>query len=88
MILDGLGPEEIMREAAGLPVEILEWKEVLYYCPCNKDRVLDALATLGEEEIKDLIRKEKAVDIQCQFCKKGYTVSEEGLSSLLKAMGF
>lgn len=87
MILKGLGPKEIMEEAVGLPIEILERKEVLYYCPCNKDRVLDAIAALGKSDIKELAHKGKTVNVQCQFCKTGYAVSQEELLSLLKDEG-
>ncbi len=83
MILEGLGPGEIMEEAIGLPVEILEKREVIYYCPCSKDRVLDAIAALGEKDINKFIQKGETVKIRCQFCKKKYSVSQEEFSSIL-----
>ncbi len=86
MILEGLGPKEIMEEAVGLPVEVLESKEVLYYCPCNKDRVLDTIVTLGKEDMQDLARRGETVDVECQFCKTKYTISQEEILSLLKSI--
>lgn len=86
MILEGLGPKEIMEEAVGLPVDVLESKEVLYYCPCNKDRVLDAIVTLGKEDMQDLARRGETVDVECQFCKTEYTISQEEILSLLKSI--
>ncbi len=83
MILEGLGPKEIMEEAIGLPVEILEKKDVYYYCPCNKERVLDAIAALGEREIRDLASKGEKIDVQCWFCNRKYLVSKRELLSLL-----
>ena len=83
MILNGLGPEEIMKEAVGLPVEISERREVLYYCPCTKDRVLDAIVALGKEEIKNLAHKGEVLNIQCEFCKTEYAHSKEEVLSLL-----
>lgn len=84
MVLNGLGPKEIMEEAIGLPVEILERKDVFYYCPCNKDRVLDAIVALGEKDMEDLAHKGENVNVQCQFCKTEYAISQEELLSILR----
>lgn len=83
MILNGLGPKEIIEEAVGLPVEISDYKEVFYHCPCTKERVLDSIIVLGRKEIEVLISKGEALKVQCEFCKKEYLVSPEELSSLM-----
>jgi molecular chaperone Hsp33 len=87
MVLDGLGPKEIMEEAVGLPVKILERKDVTYYCPCNKERVLDAVVALGEKDIKGFSKKGKAVKVKCQFCRTEYIVPPDELLKLLKTDG-
>jgi len=86
MILDGLSPKEIMEEAVGLPIEISEWKEVLYYCPCTKDRVLDVIVVLGREDIGKLVSRGEVLDVQCEFCKKEYVVSQDDLQFLLHSI--
>jgi molecular chaperone Hsp33 len=86
MILDGLSPKDIMEEAVGLPIEISEWKEVLYYCPCTKDRVMDAIVALGREDIKELVSKGEVLDVQCEFCMKEYVVSQDDLQFLLHSI--
>lgn len=84
MILEGFSLEQVMEKAVGLPVDILERREVKYYCPCNEDRVLNAIVTIGKKDIQELIHKGESVSVQCQFCKIEYTVSQERLLSLLK----
>lgn len=86
MILDGLSPKEIMEEAVGLPIEISEWKEVLYYCPCTKDRVLDAIVVLGREDMEELVSKGEVLNVQCEFCKTEYVVSQDELLFLLHSI--
>ncbi len=86
MILDGFGPEKIMEEATGMSLDILEKRDVSYFCPCSKERVMDALVAIGKNEIEELIRKGETASIQCQFCKTEYAVTQEELSSLLKAI--
>jgi molecular chaperone Hsp33 len=87
MVLDGLGPKEIMEEALGLPVKIMEKKGVLYYCPCNKERVLDAVVALGTKDIKDYAKKGVPVEVRCQFCKTEYVIPPDELLKLLKTSG-
>ncbi len=86
MILNGLGPKEIIEEAVGLPLDIIDRKEVFYYCPCNKDRVMDTIVALGKKDIEDLVEKGETVNVMCRFCKTGYAVSQEDLISILKAI--
>lgn len=85
MILKGMTQEEIIDEAIGMPFDILERRTVLYHCPCTRERVLDAIVSLGEEDIKEFIKKGEPLEVQCQFCKKGYTVSVEELMKILNA---
>lgn len=83
MILAGMGPREIMEEAAGLPIDVRERKEVSFHCPCSKDRVLDAIAALGRTEIDELIRKGEPAIVECHFCRTEYIVSQVELFSLV-----
>lgn len=83
MILDGMGPREIMEEAAGLLIDIREQKEVSFHCPCSKDRVLDAIAALGKAEIDELIKKGEPAKVECHFCRTEYVVSLVELFSLV-----
>jgi molecular chaperone Hsp33 len=84
MIMEGFGPEEIMKVAVGMQIEILERQEVSYYCPCSRDRVLGALVVLGRKDIEEFILKEETVHVQCQFCKTEYNISHDELISILK----
>ena len=84
MILDGMGPGEIMEEAVGLSVDVGERKQVLYRCPCTRDRVLDSIAALGKREIDDMVRKRETVNVECHFCRERYDVALDELVSLLR----
>lgn len=85
MILEGLSPLEIIEEAVGLPVEVLDEKEVTYYCPCSKDRVLDAIVTLGKEEIEEMLKKGENLEVTCRFCGREYNVSLKELEEILRS---
>ncbi|MES3037229.1 MAG: Hsp33 family molecular chaperone HslO [Bdellovibrionota bacterium] len=67
----------------GLPFTELDHNyPVTYYCPCNKDRVVRALETLGEAELEDMITKNEKADITCQMCGRPYEVSVEELGEI------
>jgi len=86
LIRNGLGPKEVMEEAIGLPLEIIEMREVRYFCPCNKDRVLDAIVALGKKDMEDFIHRGETLNIHCRFCRTEYAVSKEELLSLLHSI--
>lgn len=83
MIREGLGPQQIIFEALGLPFKILEEREVTYYCHCTRGRVLDAIASIGKQDIADLIAKGETVQVQCEFCRAEYQVTRAELEALV-----
>lgn len=84
MILEGLTPLQIIEEAVGLPVDILDEREVGYYCPCSRERVLDAIVAIGKKEIEDMLKKGENIEVTCKFCGKEYDVSVKELDEILK----
>ncbi len=84
MILQGLDPLQMLEEATGLPIEILQRSKVVYNCPCSKDRVIRAVITLGKYEIEEMIREGKTIQIECYFCKKKYELTVDELKSILR----
>ncbi len=79
MIRDGLSPRRFLEEAVGRPVAVLEEREVAYFCPCTRDRVLSALATLGEADLREMYREGKPAEVTCEFCRRRYEVSPREL---------
>lgn len=55
-----------------------------YICNCSRERVENALIALGTSEIKDLMKEEKPIEIQCHFCNKKYEFTIEDLNNILK----
>lgn len=59
------------------PYEILEEKEISYHCTCERDKFYRALLTLGEKELRTMLKEEDKVEAQCHFCNKMYRFQEE-----------
>ncbi|MFJ7832354.1 MAG: Hsp33 family molecular chaperone HslO [Peribacillus sp.] len=85
MIQNGLTPEEILTELLGEGnVQVLEKIDVEFSCPCSRERISNALISLGQEEIRDIIETEGQAEAQCHFCNETYQFSKEDLEELEK----
>ena len=71
------------RLLAGMEPELLERTPVAYKCYCSRDRVSQAIISLGKADLRDMIDKEGHADLTCQFCDKVYHFSREELEALL-----
>jgi molecular chaperone Hsp33 len=83
MIQNGLTPEEILTEILGEGnVKILEKMDVEFSCQCSRERIANALISLGQNEIRDIIETEGHAEAQCHFCNETYQFSKEDLEEL------
>ncbi len=85
MLDHGMGPEEILDRLIGrFDPEITEVVPARYHCDCSRERMERALISLGEEELREMIRDGKPVEMSCQFCNRTYQVQEKELEELLR----
>ena len=80
----GYTPEKMIKTIArGLDVTIQESIELSYKCRCSREKILGALATLGQEDISAMSQDEET-EVHCQFCNETYKFSGEEIARLLK----
>lgn len=85
LIQRGLSPEEILNEVLGEgSVRILEKQPVAFKCQCSKERIENAIISLGKGEIQAMIEEEGQAEAQCHFCNEQYVLSREDLENLLQ----
>lgn len=85
MLEQGMTPEDILGQVCGdLGVVFMETVPVAYKCYCSRDRVEQALISLGREELGDIVQDGKAFPVECQFCDTVYTFTPEDIQALLK----
>jgi molecular chaperone Hsp33 len=86
MVRDGMTPEEILEKVLGEGnVNFLDSMPVQFQCQCSRERISNAIQSLGSEEIKDMIETDGQAEAQCHFCNENYHFSKENLEELLKA---
>ncbi|WP_409303675.1 Hsp33 family molecular chaperone HslO [Peribacillus sp. SCS-155] len=85
MIQEGLTPEQILEQLLGEGnLQILEKMPVQFKCQCSRERISDALISLGKAEIQDIIETEGKAEAQCHFCNTKYQFSKSELEDLVK----
>ena len=78
------GAETVFAQVLrGLEYHIVSEKEIEYRCYCSRERVEEALRSVGPEELGNMIAEGKAVDVSCQFCDKVYSFTPEELEKLI-----
>ncbi|MBX7116490.1 MAG: Hsp33 family molecular chaperone HslO [Myxococcaceae bacterium] len=69
----------------GHDLEVLASYPLEWSCNCSKERVLQALASLGKDEIRKMIEEQGSAVVSCQFCSTRHEATREDLQKLLTA---
>lgn len=67
----------------GFDHEVLADEGLRYACDCSEERVLGAVATLGRDEIAQIVETGEIVSLTCEYCRKDWTLGTDRLRSLL-----
>lgn len=85
LLRNGKTPEDLMQQIFGkIPYQILAKKPVSFRCSCSRERIEQALISLGTEEIDSIIAEKRDIDVSCHFCCKKYVFGKVELERLLK----
>lgn len=78
----GYTSEKIIEVLArGLEFDIKESMPVKFSCGCSKDKILNMLAALSQDDI-DYLTEQPDTEVHCQYCNKVYHFSSEELKQL------
>ena len=62
-------------------VRLFDEEAVVFRCSCSRERTLAALATIGRDEIDDILREQGSVSMDCEFCNQRYVFGPDDLGS-------
>ena len=81
----GYTPEQLLEELLGnVGLEITDTIPTRFYCNCSKERVEQAVASVGKKDIQEMINDGKPIEVKCHFCNTAYHYSVEELKNILK----
>ena len=88
MLEEGIELEDAIRKIFdGIDINFTESITPQFRCDCSRERLERVLISLGEEELRDMMEKEKGAELTCHFCNKIYSFTEAQLSDLLAEAG-
>lgn len=81
----GLSVEEIINKLFdGYDVKFTDNMPCSYVCDCSKERVEQAVISLGKKEIASMIEDNQPIEVVCDFCHTKYVFSTDELLNILQ----
>lgn len=85
MLSDGKTTEDILALALkNFEYEILYTEEISYKCKCSRERTADALASIGNDDLREIIADGKDTETVCHFCNKRYVFTVDEVKKILE----
>ena len=85
-ILDEDGTEEVISQVLrGLEPKILSREPVEYRCYCSRERMDEALRSIGAAALREMAAEDGPAEIRCSFCGRAYCFSPEELRAMADA---
>ncbi len=87
MLEENMSLLEIAQDITGdSNIKILDKEESTpkYECTCSKEKMKNALKSIGKEELQKIIEEDKKAEVVCHFCNQKYTFTEDELKCLIE----
>jgi molecular chaperone Hsp33 len=87
---DNFTPEAIARAAlgqCGADMQVLDLREVSFFCPCTRERAESTLGMLKPEDLKEMILETNLAEVTCNFCGQQYHFSEIEIERIRRKQG-
>ncbi|MBQ8294801.1 MAG: Hsp33 family molecular chaperone HslO [Clostridia bacterium] len=63
---------------------VWELKKAVYRCNCSREYLLEVLTSLGEAQMRQIIKEDGAVRVHCHYCNTDYEFIETDADALFK----
>lgn len=63
-------------------VTLYEPQNVSFRCTCSRERCADALVTLSEEDISEMLEQDGNIDMHCEYCGNHYLFDAVDIASI------
>ncbi len=68
-------------------VSVLGYKDTRWHCDCSRDRMKSALATIGKNDLRQIIDEDGKAELVCHFCGSKYEFGAEELEEIYEGIG-
>lgn len=84
-VRQGASAEEMLLEAIGdFELTVLSRRSIAFKCTCSYERAIGIVTALGEEEVADMLAKDRGAELTCHFCREVYQLDEAALEGILR----
>lgn len=81
----GYTPEQLLEELLGdLGLEITDTIPAQFFCNCSKERVEQAVVSIGRKDIQEMIDEGEDIEVKCHFCNAAYRYTVDELKEIIK----
>lgn len=56
-------------------------KEIKFFCPCTKERMLQNISTLHRQDIEEIFHEKDTIDVRCDYCNTNYHIKKSDFTS-------
>ena len=71
------GISQAVKSCFSPDFSVWEERQAKYKCNCSRKYLLKVLASLGENQMRQIIQEDGAVRVHCHYCNKDYSFTEE-----------
>lgn len=64
-------------------VRLYDTKPMQFGCSCSRQRTLNAITSIGSDEVRQLLIEQGSIKVDCQFCAEKYEFTEADLVDFL-----
>jgi molecular chaperone Hsp33 len=87
LIRSGISASDMLKELfSGEELVVTDSLTPMFKCDCSKERMREALSTVGVDELKDILQNEGHAQVECHFCRAAYGFDQEELISLIDTL--
>ncbi len=81
-LLEDLEKEGVAQTAQNRFGGEKEGRKVEYKCNCSREYLSAVLVTLGEAQLREIVRAEGAIRVHCHYCNTDYAFTDEDVDGL------
>lgn len=83
MMAEKMSPELMLSAIFGENMQQMDKLPIRFQCECSRERIQNAIISLGKGEILDMIETDGSANAECHFCNEHYFFSKDDLLALL-----
>jgi molecular chaperone Hsp33 len=86
LLKQGITPRMTLARIFPDGFEVLDESPITFFCPCSRDRFQSAIASLGRDEVNNIIQEEEKdrTEVVCHFCNEAYHFTPAEMYQILE----